>query len=73
MLNISEQDDQNIRNTNNGSRMNNTNNTSVGETLLDEWPDLNNSNQSSKDRVATAGRQGQGAAECNELSLNQNS
>ena len=52
--------------------MNNVNKTLVGETLLDEWPDLNNFNQSSKDRVATAGRQGREAAECNELNLNQN-
>ena len=52
--------------------MNNVNNTLVRETLMDEWPDLNNFNQSSKDRVSTAGRQGRGAAECNELNLNRN-
>jgi hypothetical protein len=73
LLNISKQDDWKKRDTNNETRMNNTNNTSVGEKLLDEWPDLNNSNQSSKERVATAGRQGQGVAEGNELSLNQSS
>ena len=72
LLNISKQDDQNKRTTNNGTRMNNVDNTLVGETLLDEWPDLNNFNHSCKDRVATAGRQGRRAAECNELNLNKN-
>ncbi len=52
--------------------MNYANNTSAGEALLDEWPDLNNFDQSSKDGVATAGRQGRGAAERSELNLNRN-
>ena len=72
LLNISKQDNRDKQATNNGTGMNNAKNTSVGEPLLDEWPDLNNFNQSSKDRLAKAGRQGRGAAECNELNLNKN-
>jgi hypothetical protein len=39
---------------------------------LEEWPDLNNPNQSRSDREATPNRQGPEAAECNELNLDQN-
>jgi len=48
LLNISKQDNQNTRNTNNRARINYVNNTSVGEALLDEWPDLNNFNNPAK-------------------------